>query len=303
MGQLYLVRHSVSVCFLTITFIPHCHSLSRAHKSLKHRQTELGLTFYIRECSLTITFIPYFLSRAHKSLTHGPTVLGQTFCVCVFWQLLLFHIPFQKHTKDLHMGRLYLDRRISRLEPSAGLSTVVDVSPAIKANVVPAQRFYSLWNELWRQKLCLHRDVIHFGTIPFEMNYEDKCCACIEMWFTFKWIIKTNVVPAERCDFTFKWIMMTKVVPSQRCDSLWNDSLWNELWWQKLCLHRDVIHFGTIPFEFEMNYEDECCTCTEMWFTFKWIIKTYVVTAERCDFTFKWIIKTNAVPATEWDSL
>ena len=74
--------------------------------------------------------------------------------------------------KDLHMGRLYLVRRISRLEPRAGLSTVVDVSPAIKANVVPAQRCDLLWNELWGQMLSLHnhRDVMHFGKIPFEMN-------------------------------------------------------------------------------------------------------------------------------------
>ena len=125
----------------------------------------------------------------------------------------------------------------------------------MKTKVVPAQSQRcgslwndSLWNELWRQKLCLHRDVIHFGTIPSEMNYEDKSCACTEMWFTLeqfplKWIMKTNFMPAQRCDSLCKWIMKTKVVPLQRCDSLWNDSLWNELWRQMLCLHRDVIHF------------------------------------------------------------
>ena len=203
-GRLNLVRHSVSVCSLTITFIPH--SLSRAHKSLTHRQIKLGQTFCVHECSLTI----------------------------------LFHIPFQEHTKDLHMGRLNLVRH-----------SVSVCSPTI--TFIP----HSLSRAHVRHSVSVCSLTITFIPHSLSRAHMEPYTWADWTWSDIlcPWVFSDNyfysMFPFKSTQRTYTW-----------ADCTWSDASagWSPApgcprWWtsaplskRMLCLRRDMIHFGTIPF-------------------------------------------------------
>ena len=245
MGQLYLVRHSMSMCSLTISFIPH--SLSRVHKSLTYRQTELGQTFCARVFSNSYFCSIFPFKSTQKPYTWANCTWSDILCPCVFWQLLLFHIviPFQEHTKALNIGRLNL------------------VWHSISVSV--------LWQLLlFHISFQEHIKALHMGQLYLVRH---SVSVFSDNYFY-------SIFPFKSTQRTYTWADCTWTDASAG----WSPALGCPRWWtsaplskRMLCLHRDFIHF-------EMNYEDKSCAFTEMWFTLerfplKWIMKTNVVPA------------------------